>query len=427
MGSSPELCGLSSLPNELLHAIAGHCRSEDLLNFCRASRRIHEISLGWIYRSIQLLDVAQVVKCCQTFIQSAHTAELVRSFEIACYPRFGLKAFYSTIQRAISRLKNVRILRISDSRTIFRLFSSLHFPHLSECAVPSAKSIVPFLQNHPTITFLHVLPSLEGLGSTHDLSAADAPFEFTSLLEPIHMSNLEAFVGPVNIACSVIPQSRACRMTIYWGSDPIMPFSEGLAILAQAKVDIIELNNLICHWDGALLSAIAEHIPRVQRLLFRNLLNFDDEETLDLLEGFHGGSDADALSDEFAIVRKWSSASPQLCHVGFPSNNTWGILCGAWFPGAATLGLIMFHGMKVDPRTMEQFKWFFRTTTTTPALPQDYHLLAEFIAGKEGIRAVREAIKNGGEVPDFIFTREDVNGSRIAFVSDASVSGPDTP
>ncbi|KAF7377936.1 hypothetical protein MSAN_00217500 [Mycena sanguinolenta] len=437
MGSSPEHCGFSSLPNELIHAITGQCRPEDILNLCQTSRRIHAICMGWIYRTIQLLDVVQVVKCCQTIIQSERAAESVRSFQIACFPRFGLKAFYSTIGCAASRLKNVRILRISDSRTIFRLFCNLHFPRLDECAIPSARSIVPFLQSNPTITVLHVLPCLEGLSSVHDLSAADAAFEFTSLLETIHLPNLEAFVGPINIACSVIPQSRTSRMTIYWGSDPIVPFSEGLAILARAKVDIIELNNLICHWDGALLPEIAAHIPRVQRLLFRNLIYYEDEEdflssieqtlpslhhleSLDLLEGFHDDSEADTLDDEFAIVRKWSSASPRLSHVGFPSNNTWGILCGAWFPGAATLGMIMFHSLKMDTRTMAHFKWFFRTITATPSLPQDYHLLAEFIAGKEGIGAVREAIADQGEVPDFVFTREDVNGSRIAFVADAS-------
>ncbi|KAJ7244416.1 hypothetical protein B0H12DRAFT_808538 [Mycena haematopus] len=443
MAGSLGLGGLSSLPNELIHTIAGHCRSTDLLNFCQTSRRIHGICLQWIYRTIRLLDVDQVIKCCQTIILRPHAAAAVRSLQIACFPRFGFKTFYSTIERAIPRLTNVQVLRISNSRTIFRLFCHMHFPRLSECAVPSSRAIVPFLKKNPTITTLHVLPCLEGLGSINGLYDADAAFEFTSPLEPIHMPNLEAFVGPINIACSVIPQSRACRITIYWGTDPIMTFSEGLAVLARSKVDIIELNNLICNWDGALLFAIAEHLPRVQRLLFRNLMDYDDEEdfmnsieqtlpslhfleTMDLLEGFRDGSNVDALDDEFTIVRRWTTASPRLCHVGFPSNNTWGILCGAWFPGAATLGLIMFHSLEMDLSTMRHFKWFFQTTATTPSLPQDYHLLAEFIAGKDGIRAVRKAIADNGELPDFVFTREDVQGSRISFLPVTSDSVRET-
>ncbi|KAF8218072.1 hypothetical protein K438DRAFT_2038688 [Mycena galopus ATCC 62051] len=430
-------CGLSSLPNELIHAIAGDCNVADLLALCRTSRRIHVICLRWIYRTVTLLSIDQVVKCCQTIILRPQVAESVRSFQIGCFPRFGLKTFYSIIECAISKLKNVQILRISNSRTIFRLFCNMHFPRLSECAIPSSKSIASFLKKNPTITTLHVLPCLEGLGSINGLYDADAAFEFTSPLEPILMPKLQAFVGPINIGCSVIPDSQASRMTIYWGTDPIMDFSEGLATLARSKVDVIELNNLICTWDDALLPAIAQHLPRVERLLFRNLLDYDDEEdflesiertlpslrsleTIDLLEGFRVGSDVDALDEEFAAVRRWGAASPRLYHVGFPSNNTWGILCGAWFPGAATLGLIMFQRLEMDISTMHHFKWFFRTTATSPALPQDYHLLAEFIAGIDGIRAVRKAIEDHGDLPDFVFTRDDVRGSRISFVAEVS-------
>jgi hypothetical protein len=82
----------------------------------------------------------------------------------------------------------------------------------------------------------------------------------------------------------------------------------------------------------------------------------------------------------------------------------------------------MFRHLAMDAAAMRHFKWFFRTTAASPALPQDYHLLAEFIAGIEGICAVRRAIEEEGDVPDFVFTLEDVRGSRISFVSDPSDS-----
>ncbi|KAJ7849693.1 hypothetical protein B0H14DRAFT_866087 [Mycena olivaceomarginata] len=431
--------GLSALPVELINAIAGHCGHADLLSLCRTGRQIHAICLGCIYRTITLLELDQVVNCCKTIISRPRAAESVREFQITCFPRLGLKSFYSTVECAIDRLRNIQILRVSNSRTIFRLLCDMHFPRLTECAIPSSIAIAPFLKKNPTIVTLHVLPCLEGLGMNGINYDADAAFEFTSQLEPIHMPNLEAFIGPINVGCSVIPQSRARRMTIYWGTDPVMSFSDGLATLTRSKADIIELNNLICTWDCALVSAIAQHIPHVERLLFRNLMDYDDAErflesiehalpslpaleTLDLLEGFHADIDTAALDAEFPTVRRWGAASPRLYHIALPSNNTWGVLCGAWFPGAATLGLIMFRHLEMDAAAMRHFKWFFRTTAAAPALPQDYHLLAEFIAGIEGICAVRRAIEEEGDVPDFVFTLEDVRGSRISFVSDPSDS-----
>jgi hypothetical protein len=72
----------------------------------------------------------------------------------------------------------------------------MHFPGLTECAIPSSTAIAPFLEKNPTIATLHVLPCLGGLGTNGVNYDADAAFEFTSQLAPVHMPNLEA--GPLS-------------------------------------------------------------------------------------------------------------------------------------------------------------------------------------------------------------------------------------
>ncbi|KAJ7910461.1 hypothetical protein B0H13DRAFT_2012111 [Mycena leptocephala] len=424
MSGSPTLCGFPSLPNELIRAIAGLCEPKALSALCQTSRQTHAICLGWIYRIITLDDPGKVVKCCQTLISRSHAAESVRDFQILCVPRLALKSFYRIVECAIKNLKNLQILKVSNSRTIFRLFCDMHFPRLSECSLPSSAAVVPFLKRNPTIVNLHVLACIEGLGAINGFNA-DTAFESTSLLEPIHMPNLQTFVGPANVGCSVIPQSQTSRMAIFWGASRIMSFSDGLAALSLSKVDVIELNNLICTWDCALLlSAIAEHMPRVERLQFRTLEDLGEKEdffevientlpslpslkSLDILEGFPAGSSDDHLDAEFATVRRWGDISPQLHSVVFPSNTVWGVICDAWLPGSAGVALVILYNIEMDASTMGHLKWFFKQR------PQ-------FIAGVQGFHAVQMALEDGGVLPDFVFKQADMSGSRISFLPDTS-------
>ncbi|KAJ6551785.1 hypothetical protein B0H19DRAFT_1158902 [Mycena capillaripes] len=438
MLGSPGPCGLPNLPNELIHAIAEYCDRRDLLALCQTNRRIHAICLGPIYRVITLHDLDQVVRCCRTIISCAQAAESVREFQVSSFPRLALKSFYSTVGCAIRRLTNVQSLLVSNSHTIFRSFSDAHFPHISECTLPSSASIFPFLKRNPTIITLHVLPCIEGLGPIID---PDSVFEVTSPLESIHMPNLQGFVGAANVGCAIVPQPLASRITIYWGINLPMSFSDGLAALSLSKADVIELNNLIGAWDCTLVSEIGKHLPRVERLLFRNISAHGGKErffefiqdtlpslpslkSLALLEGFPIGSSTDDLDEEFATVRRWGEICPGLCSVTLLSNTHWGIFFGAWFPGICDVTTVILDG-HIDAAAMGHFKWFFKTTATSPSLPHPYHRLARLLAGEDGILAMRRAIERTGDLPDFVFTQEEeqVDGSRIAFLSYASDSG----
>jgi hypothetical protein len=143
-------------------------------------------------------------------------------------------------------------------------------------------------------------------------------------------------------------------------------------------------------------------------------------KSLDILEGFPASSNDDHLDAEFATVRRWGDISPQLHSVVFPSNTVWGVICDAWLPGSAGVALVILYNIEMDASTMGHLKWFFKTTATSPSLPRQYRVVAEFIAGVQGFHAVQMALEDGGVLPDFVFKQADMSGSRISFLPDTS-------
>ncbi|KAJ6551787.1 hypothetical protein B0H19DRAFT_1264420 [Mycena capillaripes] len=174
-----------------------------------------------------------------------------------------------------------------------------------------------------------------------------------------------------------MPYSLTSRMTIYWGITLPMSFTDGLAALSLSKVDVIKLHNLIGTWDCKLVSAIAA-------------------------ASIYLASSGCCSEIFWTTVRR--------------SNTTWGISCGVWFPNIS----VASHHRQIDTTAMRYLKWFFRTFATSPSLPQHYHLFAQCMAGEDGFLAVRRAIERNGYLPDFVFTSEDVRGSKISFVPDDS-------
>ncbi|KAJ7143771.1 hypothetical protein C8R44DRAFT_758861 [Mycena epipterygia] len=406
---------LSVLPIELIHAIAGSTESQSLLVLCRTSRRMHAICLEWIYRSITLDHPVEVVKCCKTIISRDEAANSVREFDISCCPRRPLKSFYGTFESAIRKLKNIQTLNVSPL-PIFQVLCNMQFPRLLKCTMPASKEIIPFLKKNATIQALFIFPCFEGIDVSGVVYEGVPAFEFTTPIQPIHMSKLQRFVGPATLAYAVVPGSLTSHLTIFWENNRNMSPSDGLANLVRSNAQIVELISLVWTWDCALISAIKEHMPGIQKLQFRNVTIGEEKPeqhffssienalpllpdlmSLQVLEGFPAGPLDDEDGNDFETIRRWGELSSSLVCVSLLSNTWWGRYCEVWFPGAVDS---FVKGSKI---TMEQRKWL-RAVVTSQTLPPNYLLLAEYLAGADGIAAVRKAIESGGDIPNLVFT-----------------------
>ncbi|KAJ7148808.1 hypothetical protein C8R43DRAFT_1008826 [Mycena crocata] len=412
--------GFSNLPNELIREISGWTERRDLLFLCQTSRQMHAICLQWIYRLIVLDDAAQVVRCFKTIISRTEAANSARILKISCTPRHVFKSFGNTFRSGIKRLKYLQRLDVSSSLTLFRLLSSVHFPLLTHCSIPSSTDMMPFLKEHPLIAELEVLPNFEEGTVGAYLSIQDTAFERASHTEPISMPKLQCFSGPAVVAYLVVPGSPTSHLSIYWGDgiSRATSFSDGVATLARASVDVVELSSLICTWDRTILSALAKHMPRIQHLAFRNIRDYEEREifvaavedtlpalpmlhTLHLLEGIPTASQDDHLDEEFETVRRWGDIGPQLYGVSLPGNTPWGCLSGAWLPGALPSALLTGH----KTITLHQLKWFLRTVVTR-TLPQQYSRAAQALTmlNASGLLAIKRGLERDSAFLDSRFT-----------------------
>ncbi|KAJ7457189.1 hypothetical protein B0H11DRAFT_2199726 [Mycena galericulata] len=418
--------------------VRGLCEAGDLLVLCLTNRRIHDVALKWIYRTINLDDPARLVNCCATLISRTEAAESVRQLTIRCHPRLAMKSFYAIVACAIKGLKNLRILNIWISHSIFRALADMRFPQLLECRIPYAVEIIPFLQRHPGIAKISVSPFGE--------FSRGSPFRFASCTQPIFLPKLQRFDGPVNIACSIVPGSQTPIMSIDWVSDSDLYFSDGTLpdhqkyfsdrLAALARPNVVSLRNIVGAWDCEILPAITSHMPHLEYLAFGNLLNCPGKEsfissidavlhclprlnTLSLLEGIPSARspDDDTLDQEFAIVRRWGAHSPSISSVILPSETPWVRCSEVWFP---------FPNVASETTA----KWFLTTVATTPALPPLYAALAVHLAGDDGMLLVERAMENDGAGPDFVVAvREGVGAVRdggswsVSLVEDDSDKG----
>ncbi|KAJ7202046.1 hypothetical protein GGX14DRAFT_463593 [Mycena pura] len=450
MSGSPESRGLTDLPNELIHEVAACTELGDLLTLCRTSRFIHAHCLPRIYRSITLKDVAQVSKWCQTILLRTTAAQSVHNLIISCSPSDPSTNFYTMMHSAIRRLENLQSLTVSKSRTIFHTFSDLHFPRLSNVIAPSSYDIFPFLTRHPMLCRVLVMPSADDNGTWWENPGITFPL--TPSERQIQMPDLQVFAGPLTVARAVVPGSLVSILIIYWEKERTTSFSDDVAMLAQSNSDILDLQNLIFGWirNQSLLRAIADHIPRVKRLRLRNLLDLHTltewimfleyvEDTLssfpclthlDLLDKSCPPLDGDdyevfvfsVLDDDFRTIRRWAAICPTLLRVRLPRTRTiWEFRNGIWFPHLTAAVLTASCRYAMQRTTLLHFKWFFTTLISmAPSLPKAYHSFAEYLAGKQGLLAARDALDIYGSLPDFEFIMEPEHGndrekSRILF------------
>ncbi|KAJ7143791.1 hypothetical protein C8R44DRAFT_973636 [Mycena epipterygia] len=279
--------------------------------------------------------------------------------------------------------------------------------------MPAEMEIISFLKQNPTIQALLIIPCISriySLGLVYDGAPA---FESTTPIQPVHMPKLQRFVGPATLAYSVVPSLSTSNLTIFWERNRTMSPADSLATLVRSNAHITELINFVWTWDCALLSAIKEHVPRIEKLQFRNVTVGEENEdffssienalsflpdlmSLQVLEGFPTGPLDDEDGNDFETIRRWGELSPSLVCASLLSNTRWRRYREVWFPGAVNF----VEGCRI---TMEQRKWL-RAVVTSQNLPPKYLLLAEYLAGTDGIAAVRKVIESGGDIPDLIFT-----------------------
>ncbi|KAJ7769190.1 hypothetical protein DFH07DRAFT_807155 [Mycena maculata] len=411
------------LPNELIHSILECTEDRDLLFLCRTNQRMHTLCLHWIYRTINLDDPAQVANCCKSVILRPEIADAVRKLEFGLNsypPGYDVREFDRTVKSAVHRMKNLHGLEVYSS-TIFRLFSDSQFPNLSQCGIPYCAEVIPFLKRHPTIVGLRVFPWYEGDESEEeeeeeeeeDIHEQGVAFEFTSLIQPIHMPRLEQFTGPAVVASAVASGSPMCDITIEWRNHDItgMSFSDVLSALSRTNTVVRQLRNIVCGLDNRLVSAIVEYMPQITDLIFENVMeDVEDEEKerflssiadallhLPVLLAFsirlHASEVDMSLDAQFEALRKLGDYSSSLRVASFSRNMYWVGSSNVWVP------------YTLDSHTSEpihNFTWFFIKVATTPALPPIYAAFAERLVGVDGMLAVKSAIEKTGVVPDLL-------------------------
>ncbi|KAF7368806.1 hypothetical protein MVEN_00205700 [Mycena venus] len=370
-----EYPGLSGLPTELINFITGHSEVEDLLVLCRASRQIHAICLGWLYRAITLKSPIQLVKWGKTVVSRPEAADSVRELIIPFDPRDMMKSFYAVFGSAMKRLKNLQVLEIC-SPELLHTFPDTSFPRLSDCDIPVSVDIWPFLRSNPTITSLSIL-ALDLLMPRSDIE--------TLPTQSIHMPKLRFFCGPGPVARKVVPGTVVSRLAIFWPNKPVMEFSRDLAAVASSKAGILHLTCTLCRWDPALWVSIAKHVPRIKFLEIHVVTSstngkeeflhaFDDSLrslpsliALTIMSPAHPPIEAIDQYREttFATIRRWGELSPKLMRIVLPIaavKITWLRAYGnTWVPRP-----------KDCPEAMEAFNWLVQKISTSPELVAEY-------------------------------------------------------
>ncbi|KAJ7649230.1 hypothetical protein B0H17DRAFT_1270914, partial [Mycena rosella] len=357
--------------------------------------------------SVCLERLAQVVKCCVILISRPEVASSVHEFTMyvsfpsspeaivnrhnSCAPRLAFKSYYSIVKFAASKLNNFRTLHVSS----FLLFPDTQFPHLFGCTLPAIAGITPFLRRNQQISCLKVNPCVGLL----DFRAGSA-LRIVSPIPPIHMPKLQHFTGPDIIAFAVVPGSLTSRATIYGETTWAMSFSDTIAALARSNVDITILSIVISTWDCGLLSAIANHISRLQEFIvyIGSGAYGQGKESLFILELLPPASFDCDLDKECYILCRWGEIAPALIFVVLPSKTNWMRFNGLRLPYSNNRG-------RVGVGTSD-LKWLIRAAVTLPTLPPEYLTFAEELAGEDGILALKKAIENDGVLPDFVFTDE---------------------
>ncbi|KAF7377925.1 MFS general substrate transporter [Mycena sanguinolenta] len=306
---------LSELSTELIRTISGHLDQRDQLVLSRTSRRMHAICVEWIYRILSFgrtspRPAVQLLQRCKTILARQETAISVWELKIYCLPSYTSQSFHSILRSATARMKNLRVINILSLR-LFRTVSGVVFSQLTDCTIPLSPDCYSFLPRNPTIEYIFIIPDPHNslLNNFYGI-------------QPIHMPQLRYFQGPEVAVRAVVPGTPVSVLTIWWGREPAMELSCGLAAAAFFKADPCELTNMIVSWDPELLGAIAQRAPRIQFLNIRMILpSSTSDKEVTLTKGSSPGV-ATAIPGPIPSALPISSQFASASLVSWPSSDT---------------------------------------------------------------------------------------------------------
>ncbi|KAJ7096813.1 hypothetical protein C8R44DRAFT_859920 [Mycena epipterygia] len=398
---------LSGLPVELIGLIAELSAPTDVVALCQTNRWIHSVCFRYVYHSVALDNLPDIVKCLRTLVSNTGYAQEVRALKLECYPRSTFRSFGALLQATMMHLRNLENLFAHVSPDLFASLSEARFPRLRECSIPFGRHTDPFLLSHSGIHSLLVLPTDE------------EQLEYMPSVPRISMPDLQTFFGPEALALMVIPHSRVSHLFICWNPHRslLRGYADEISTLALSSTPILLSDNVIRTWDTSLLSAIAASMPHLTTLNFRNPCPSGSHQlqafishmdtvlatlpsltiiaiTQDPLRS--ESIDSDELEGEFQVVRRWSNISSTLKCAILPSETAWGHLkFSVWYPAAR---------FPTTPNLLLRNAWYLRRVACSPDLCSDYSAVAELLVGSDAFYLVRDAFEREGYLPDFELT-----------------------
>ncbi|KAJ7769175.1 hypothetical protein DFH07DRAFT_1006968, partial [Mycena maculata] len=247
-----------------------------------------------------------------------------------------------TVKSAVRRMKNLHGLEVY-SNSLFRLFFDSQFPSLSHCGIPYSREIIALLKQHLGYTFFLGTKTNQGKRRKSTTSTSKtSPFEFMSLIQPIHMPRLGQFTGR-----TVVSGSPTCNITL----------------IEETIISL--LINVVCVLDNRLVFAIMKYMHQITVME-----DIEDEEKEDALLHLPmlltlsmqpHASEADiGLDAEFEA----------LCGATFLSNTCWVRFSNVWVP----------YSLDSPTNTPNlNYKWFFKKVITTLALLLIYASYGMFV------------------------------------------------
>ncbi|KAJ7115088.1 hypothetical protein C8R43DRAFT_1156271 [Mycena crocata] len=332
------------LPEELIDDIVKRTPPSELLEFCRADRRMYRISIHHLYDTVNLKRPDALITFCEALVQRPMLSELVVALNI------DFREYTRTAQNPArtNPLNNRRVRQqcataLSTLRNLTEL-STLHATHLLPLLPPFrvlesfrasfSHDIGAFLRAHPLLVAVHI----GTLGrATH--ARVQIP--------PVHLPLLNTFLGPEVVARAVLPGSFVADPVIFWDAPAQrrMPAPACLARVIRARTPIIELSSILQGWcsqpdprDLWVVDSTLEvlklrstvHSAEVDQVAFLDALTqavagFERLTTLMLIEPPHPRRPlGDATFDnEWELLQLWHGLCPTLAACQMLSGIRW--------------------------------------------------------------------------------------------------------
>ncbi|KAJ6485431.1 hypothetical protein C8R47DRAFT_1130171 [Mycena vitilis] len=339
------------LPDEILSETMGYASPMTLVALCSTSRLMRALATPLLYRTVYLRNQHTIRKFTTTLAKretsndpySRHVREFTISVGLFMLP-------VEVVDGALSMLptlKNVWSLAILWFNKVPELLSLRHspFPKLStfkyrvyNCMFPDGKFhnsiafITPFINHHPTITFL-------------SLTRSKLMFRLGPPMEPLYLPNLMGYSGPASfVPWLVCPPNSIYVMSLYWYYDDVDVATPLTAMVSS------EISTLFCHSDElsecAILEQVAKIKPRIQRLIFNKIEGIRDPISMEYAREI-----AKPLKSLENLVALEFNGAPS--GAGPTPQDRWldSVICVLWSEHCNTLLRIRIHGKTWERRS----------------------------------------------------------------------------